>query len=336
MERTRASLGPFLLTLTVVRRTIAGNTVNAATILLNLNAQGGGIFVSNGLLTVQDSTISNNAVRVNGNSAIASGGGMEVSGSAVLTGTIVAANTAAIGADIQGSYTDGGGNVTGATSPVAINLSSLGNVGGPTQTMIPLPGSPAICATSPSSATGTDQRRDSRTTNYAGTSCRDAGAVETNYTPSTQPPATVNVATNFSAGVTLDESGGLSTASSASLPLTLNAAAGTLTNGGSSTVSAATSNGVAAYSALQVSQPGTNDTLTASLPRPGIAHQLGIVYGGDTNFFANATVSSTTVVVPPLDFSLAITGPSSQTVIPGAAITYQAPSRRSTEAMQAR
>jgi hypothetical protein len=51
---------------------------------------------------------------------------------------------------------------------------------------------------------------------------------------------------------------------------------------------------------------------------------LGIVYGGDTNFFANATVSTTTVVVPPLDFSLAITGPSSQTVIPGAAITYQA------------
>ena len=55
-----------------------------------------------------------------------------------------------------------------------------------------------------------------------------------------------------------------------------------------------------------------------------MAHQLGILYGGDTNFFANATVSTTTVVVPPLDFTLAITGPSSQTVIPGAAITYQA------------
>jgi large repetitive protein len=282
-------------TLTVVRSTIAGNTVNASSTLLNLNAQGGGIFVSNGLLTMQDSTISNNSVSVNGNPAVASGGGVEVSGSAVLTGTIVAANTAIIGADIHGSYTDGGGNVTSATSPLAITLSSLDNYGGPTQTMIPLPGSPAICATSPSSATGTDQRGDSRTTNYAGTSCRDAGAVETNYTLSfsTQPPATVNVATNFSAGVTLYESGGLFAASSASLPLTLNATAGTLTNGGSSTVSAATSNGVAAYSTLQVSQSGTNDTLTSSLPLTVTGAATPIAASSTSSAFAVNTLSTT-------------------------------------------
>jgi large repetitive protein len=281
-------------TLTVVRSTIAGNTVNASS-PLTLVAQGGGIFVSNGSLTVQDSTISNNAVSVSGNPAIASGGGIEVSGSAVLTGTIIAANTAAIGADIQGSYMDGGGNVTGATLPVAINLSSLANYGGPTQTMIPLPGSPAICATSPSSATGTDQRGDSRTTNYAGASCQDAGAVETNYTLSfsTQPPATVNVATNFSAGVTLYESGGLFTASSASLPLTLNATAGTLTNGGSSTVSAATSNGVAAFSALQVSQPGTNDTLTAGLPLTATGAATPIAATSTSSAFTVNTLSTT-------------------------------------------
>jgi large repetitive protein len=280
-------------TLTVVRSTIAGNTVNASSSTPNLNAQGGGIFVSNGVLTVQDSTISDNAI--SGNPAIAFGGGIEVSGSAVLTGTIVAANTAAIGADIQGSYTDGGGNVTGATLPVAINLSSLGNFGGPTQTMIPLPGSPAICATSPSNATGTDQRGDPRTTNYAGTSCRDAGAVETNYTLSfsTQPPATVNVATNFSAGVTLYESGGQFTASSASLPLTLNATAGTLTNGGSSNVSAATSNGVAAYSALQVSQPGTNDTLQASLPLTTTSAATPIAASSTSSAFTVNTLSTT-------------------------------------------
>jgi len=279
--------------LTVVRSTIAGNTVNASS-TLNL-AQGGGIFVNNGSLTVQDSTASNNAISANGNPAIAFGGGIEVSGSAVLTGTIVAANTATTDADIQGSYTDGGGNVMGATSPVAINLSSLANFGGPTQTMIPLPGSPAICATSPSSASGTDQRGDSRTTNYAGTSCRDAGAVETNYTLSfsTQPPATVNVATNFSAGVTLYESGGLFTASSASLPLTLNATAGTLTNGGSSMVSAATSNGVAGYSALQVSQPGTNDTLQASLPLTATGAATPIAATSTSSAFTVNTLSTT-------------------------------------------
>jgi len=58
-------------------------------------------------------------------------------------------------------------------------LAALGYYGGPTQTMIPLPGSPAICFITPSAATGNDQRGLPRVTPYSGTNCQDAGAVQT-------------------------------------------------------------------------------------------------------------------------------------------------------------
>ncbi len=70
------------------------------------------------------------------------------------------------------------------------NLATLGNYGGPTQTMLPLPGSAAICAGTPILPFGlmlpsTDQRGFSRTTTYTVNSspltCVDIGAVETNY-----------------------------------------------------------------------------------------------------------------------------------------------------------
>jgi Bacterial Ig-like domain (group 3)/MBG domain (YGX type) len=66
-------------------------------------------------------------------------------------------------------------------------LAVLGNYGGPTQTMLPQPGSSAICAGSAALPTGltTDQRGFPRTTSYSiggtPTVCVDAGAVQTNY-----------------------------------------------------------------------------------------------------------------------------------------------------------
>jgi hypothetical protein len=73
------------------------------------------------------------------------------------------------------------GNIVGT----AANLSSLGSYGGQTQTMIPLPGSPAICGGTVSglaSGVTTDQRGFSRTTTYNGITCVDVGAVQTDYT----------------------------------------------------------------------------------------------------------------------------------------------------------
>jgi hypothetical protein len=61
-----------------------------------------------------------------------------------------------------------------------VNLSALGNNGGPTPTMLPLTGSAALCVIAPSSATGTDQRGQPRTTVVGSTTCQDAGAVQTN------------------------------------------------------------------------------------------------------------------------------------------------------------
>ncbi len=95
----------------------------------------------------------------------------------------------------------------------------------------------------------------------------DSGAVQTSYslTFSTNPPATVTAAANFSAGVTLMESGSplVVTATplpTVTIPLTLNGS-GNLT-GGTAAINDAT--GIATYSALQVDQNG-NDTLTANL-----------------------------------------------------------------------
>jgi large repetitive protein len=161
------------------------------------------------------------------------------------------------------------GNIVGT----AANLSPLGTYGGPTQTMIPLPGSPAICAglvTGVSSGVTTDQRGFANTnTSYPGypgnSPCVDAGSVQTDYALGfiTQPPASTTATVPFSASVTLDESGSTFTASSVAIPLTL-AGNGALLNSSASTVS-----GIATYPALSVTLPGASDTLNANLTLNG-------------------------------------------------------------------
>jgi predicted outer membrane repeat protein len=161
------------------------------------------------------------------------------------------------------------GNIVGS----AANLSPLGNYGGPTQTMVPPPGSSAICAglvSGVASGVTTDQRGFPNTnTSYPGYSiespCVDVGSVQTNYALNftTQPPASVTATVPFSAAVGLDESGSLFTASSVAIPLTLTG------NGGLLNASANTASGIATYPALSVTLPGTNDQLNASLPVTG-------------------------------------------------------------------
>jgi hypothetical protein len=75
-------------------------------------------------------------------------------------------------------------------------------------------------------------------------------------------------------------------------------------------------------------------TLLSSVPLSGGAasysttsrssgtHTLTATYSGDVNFTASSSTSSTTVTVASLDFTMTISGPDSQTVFPGSAITY--------------
>ena len=263
-------------TLTVTNSTISGNSASGGQLY------GGGIY-NNGTLTVTNSTVSGNFV-----SGGPSGGIFNYS-TLTLTNSIVDGNWEGTSSTVSqyddlmdGSgntvFTSGagnnGGNLVGnyntqtmnAPTP-AIQLAPLGNYGGPTQTMLPLPGSPAICAISPSTATGTDQRGDPRTTTYGTTTCQDSGAVQTNYSiVFVQQPSTVvqNAAMLPAPTIQLDESGvafadGTDTIA---IPLSLMTGSGTL-SGGSVSTSATT--GVATYSALSISLPGTSDVLTANL-----------------------------------------------------------------------
>jgi fibronectin-binding autotransporter adhesin len=135
----------------------------------NSATYGGGLF-SNRPSTLSDVTVSGNSARfgggiynygstmsltnvtVSGNSATSTGGGLRnYHGTTSLTNTIVAGNT--VGGDIFGSYS-GTHNLVGG-NPM---LAPLGDYGGPTFTMPPLPGSPAINAGTGSGTPATDQR----------------------------------------------------------------------------------------------------------------------------------------------------------------------------------
>jgi hypothetical protein len=166
-------------TLTLVNSTIANNTATSGT--------GGGIYNA-GTLTAINSTIAFNTAFA--------GGGIEDGGAATLVNTIVGDNssTGGVGPDFEGSVSnDEGNNLIGDSSgsvgftqstdilDVDPLLSPLGNYGGPTQTISPLPGSPAIDAGSNAlasyngSALTTDQRGDTRIND----GIVDIGAVET-------------------------------------------------------------------------------------------------------------------------------------------------------------
>ena len=153
-------------TLTLNECTLAGNSANTPT---GPGGFGGGIFNA-GNASVTQSTVSSNSAD--------QGGGiytrMLVSpASMALTNSIVAGNSGASGADLlifKGVFIFGGANIAQSvqtnssptiTGPAPINanpqLAGLGNYGGPTQTMPPLTGSPAVDAGGPTGFS-TDQR----------------------------------------------------------------------------------------------------------------------------------------------------------------------------------
>ncbi len=160
-------------------------------------AAGGGIF-SYGGLTVSGCTIAGNAA--------GHGGGL--AGPATVRNTIIAGNISLLAIDeidVFGAFISGGYNLIGATNgssgwgavgdqfgtfatPIDPNLMPLGLYGGPTPTMPPQPGSPAIDQGKSFGLT-TDQRGRARPFTNAVPPATlgdhsDIGAVELNYFPS--------------------------------------------------------------------------------------------------------------------------------------------------------
>jgi hypothetical protein len=259
------------------------------------------------IYTTQEAALTLIQTTIVGNSSATYGGAVFVNtGSLTLKNSFVIGNNSGSYPDLDpnisggSTFVDDGGNIANegtGSSTLSADLTSLNNYGGPTQTMVPLPGSPAICAGTNGNASGiaTDQRGLPRTTTYGSTSCVDAGAVQTNYSLSftTEPgpiaPLTaISTGANFQAAVTLNESG-IPFAAPVSIPLTLTGG-GTLTNG-----TAITANGVASYPTLQVSAAGADDILTANLALNGALTpplDLSVV----SSSFAVEQVTATTAI----------------------------------------
>ncbi len=251
-------------TLTVVNSTFSSNSASGLGLGGAIMNDGGGS------LRVSDSTFS-------GNSAGSSGGAIANYGTLTLANSIVSGNNAGgIADDIDGGYSDAGGNVVGyfngnAVNTTPIDLAPLGNYGGSIQTMIPLPGSPAICAgliaNIPATATKDERGLPNTNTSYPGYSktapCVDAGAVQTNYSLALTPKsisAAVGKAITPAPVVTLSESG--KTAAYAAGTIQMTDANGAFD--ASSTTSVGLNAGSATFSNLIIETPGS-DSLTASL-----------------------------------------------------------------------
>ena len=181
-----ASGGAFanLGTLRIQRCTIYNNTAGSfggairstgslsltnCTMTGNSSTTNGGAIYSSGTLSLDQSTIA-------GNTSGGAGGGIFKIGSSVgIHNTIVAENSAVTDDNIDGSLSSFGINITSG-DPM---LAPLGDYGGPTLTMPPLPGSPAIdqAGGDTNSVFSTDQRGSMRVVN----GIVDAGAVEVNH-----------------------------------------------------------------------------------------------------------------------------------------------------------
>jgi predicted outer membrane repeat protein len=155
-------------------------TVDTTTLSANSAGNiGGGIYILGNSATVKASTISGNDgggiyseanssglvlqhTTITGNSA-SFGSGINSSNAFTVHNSIVARNIGQVPADISGSFS-GSNNIANKISgapPGTPLLAPLGDYGGPTRTMPPLPGSPAIDAGGATTLT-TDQRGFSR------------------------------------------------------------------------------------------------------------------------------------------------------------------------------
>ena len=210
-----------------VRAYLTDLTINDCTVSGNSDpgGDGGGVQSRLGSLSITDSTISGNSSAFGGglnlnpsgpytltnctisdNTATSQGGGVWSNGSPTFVNTIVAGNTAPTGPDVYdaSAVTDNGYNLIGNTSGssgfssanhdqlnVSADLTALGYYGGPTQTMLPEGGSPAIGNGNNTGGPSTDQRGFTRVTSTGGDIGADEGTLYTVTTnaDSSGPPA---------------------------------------------------------------------------------------------------------------------------------------------------
>jgi hypothetical protein len=191
-------------------------TITNSTFSGNYASNAGGAIFEYGTATSPDPLTLTNCT-LSGNSAGVFGGGLlNYSGELIVGNTIIAGNNALNGPDFWGSpatsnghnllgnnsnlhggptgFGGGGDQVGTAASPIDPGLAPLGNYGGPTQTMPPLPGSPAIGAGSGTlavDANGQPLAHDQRGYLRPSSGPIDIGAVEDDE--STEMPPTVQV-----------------------------------------------------------------------------------------------------------------------------------------------
>jgi CSLREA domain-containing protein len=252
-------------------------SISESTFSGNSAASGGALFFDNSNATMKNITVSSNSATGYANSRE---GGIGANTSTMnIANSIIEGNTvgeAGIYPDIEsGYYNDLGGNqINGSSSPTVVNpnLSAVGYYGGSTKTMVPLPGSAAICgglAANILAGVTTDQRGyPIKNTTYPGftesTPCVDSGAVQTNYAIgfSTLPPseATADVALSPAPVVSLSESGAPSSVSVGTVTMTDTAS---LLTG---TFSEAITSGDATFGNLAISAATSGDIPDATMP----------------------------------------------------------------------
>jgi hypothetical protein len=274
-------------TLQIAESTIAGNTATSAA----QSVYGGGIYNGGGLITAVNTTIAGNSA--SGTPTDTAGGIYVNTGTLNLTNSIVSGNTTVHGAsanigvngatvnvssgDVIGGSTNATNTLVGGTG-AAITLSPLqinGSTGTTLQTMLPLPGSAAICAglsSNIASGATTDERGFplQPAGGYCPSANVDAGAAQTNYTGVSfqQQPTTAFLGTPMIPPPTVQllETNTLLTVNNTDAP---NGIPITLTYSGAGTLSgnsATTAGGVATYSNLKVSTtPGMNQQLLSSI-----------------------------------------------------------------------
>jgi hypothetical protein len=277
--------------------------VDDSTFSANSSNNGGAICNSDGTATISDSANS---------SGFAGGGAIFVFvGAVTATNNIFVGNSARAGAGVATSGGNASANLSdnvffnnldagGAESDCASctsnmqavdadpMLAPLGSYGGPTQTMLPLPGSAAICAGSISllpAGTTTDQRGFARlNTSYSSSSCLDVGAVQTNYQSvqftniptSGEYTAALNTTPNPAPAVSVTESG----LAVSGVPVTL-----TDTGSTNSTVS-----GLGPVTTTAI--PATGTTAASVAASFNVANSMA----GDTTLSAALTIFGSTVL----------------------------------------
>jgi hypothetical protein len=306
-------------TLTMTNVTVSGNSAGGA--------GGGGLQNGNhGTLTLTNVTVSGNTSQSTG--GLVNGEELRASGTVTLTNSIVAGNTGGRFSppNIFGAY-----SASHSLVDVDPMLAPMGDYGGPTQTMPPLPGSPALDA-GDSTASGlpsTDQRGFARISGAA----VDIGACEAQLptlSPNSLPNGVPGIAYSQTITAT-EETGGAGgpytfAVSAGALPVGLSLASdgtlsGTPTTLGSSTFTVTATDSAGFTASLSY-------TLTIDRVVPTLAvNPVYLVYGtalADSQLVGTATavINGQTVNVPGT-FFFGISGQRTAGTVLGAGDHYQ-------------